>query len=361
MSNYLPSYVPILTPDGYISVEDLDMNIVFDSTSFVCSKPKQIQESVEIYKITLESGMISYLGKDQSVSYRNNDENEIITVGDLEVGNTINVDYSSILDIGIDGDIEEEVDPESLEILTYPDYLYEIEFDDNNNLQASQILACILSTGKFDTDDPDIVSFKCPGGELGLEVGLAIQIHFDPEYINILSSKSKVVSINSDKIPTILELINTDFNISLKSTEWKKLFIDVIVTLIGEITNIDDVPVITITGNEYLTQDVLSQIQLHLAAIGIYCTFDTDSLILTIYNIELYYELFVVQKTMSKNDFESELSETVQNLIDHQQQNSSLLSYQQIKTIEILDDTDNLYSIDVEGEYLVASGIIIHA
>lgn len=97
----LPSWAPVLTPNGYKRFSDVTNQVLIDHTTYACSDLIKTRDLDDVYEVELESGLRLYATHDHVVSTVFEDKK----IKDLKFYDILQVDYSPAISfINIDDD-----------------------------------------------------------------------------------------------------------------------------------------------------------------------------------------------------------------------------------------------------------------
>jgi len=345
-----PDWIPVLTPNGYKKFRDINNKV------FVGGKENECSDLIftgtkKVYEIVLKSGLRLYATDNHKINTEYGD----VEVKDLTVNSKVRVDYTKI---------PYEFDKEEFEKGLLCGFL----FADGTIDKHCKYFCFSLGIEEFDFEhvflelihkytDSD-KTFKPHGQKpdtcrlLGVNKKKIVENFFN----NIFKAKNK-----------------NEFDLFDHSISFQKGFIQSMISCDGHVVNSGYTKHVGITQSGKKGYNILSQIQLSLASMGIYCYFGIHNHEMsgirdgkefhykTVYKLEINdvwefdkeFELYSTNK-------QKRVKEIVSIPKSHPTRITNLKTFQHIKEINDYSE-EEVYDIQVPDiHYFVASGVVVH-
>jgi ribonucleoside-diphosphate reductase alpha chain len=354
----LPIWAPIKTSTGYRYLKTLNNKIFIKGLELNCSDVIKTGENKDVYEILLKNGMSVYATNNHKISTDRGD----INLEDLKFNDYIEMDYSSV------------------------------PYNHNQEeYEQGFIAGYLFSDGSIinDASGRRYISFSLGIKEFDLETNLINLLNKHIPNINNQKFEDHYQKPDTCKILTIHKNLSCDivfkdifkasskddFNLlnDDKSLSYQKGFIEAFITFDGHVLDRQYTKVIKANQSGNRGWNILKQMQLSLASLGIYSSLSINNHSKDVERDGNFYH-YKTSWSLEINDvwefekqftlFNSEKQKRINNIISspkkHPTRITNLKRYQEIKNIFKVS-TEDVYDINVpEGHHFVTSGAIVH-
>jgi len=355
----LPSWAPVLTPDGYKHFININNQIVIDGDIKSCSNLIETAKDQTIFEVVLQNGMSVYATNNHLISTENGD----IELQNLKFMDKVKVDYTPCNTTK-----------------------YNMNLEDVTDYNIGYVIGLLYAEGTIYTDSNHNrlnIAFSLGYKEFGLKDSCEKLINsvlktttfkFTPHFQS--PDTCLVMRINKKQdIQQLLSLMNCnskdDFDLISKPLEFQIGFVDAMITHDGHVLNTKKAKQINLNQSGYRGYRILKQIQLVIASRGVYSnlTLCNNSKINSRgINYKESWRLEISDVKSFINSFTIYNAEKSERMIDSVQNYgiykdvriSTLKKFQKIKEINQLGNED-VFDINVpNGNHFVTSGVVVH-